>query len=77
MLATHVSSLICFQIQLLTSHIPYLDGAVVTGKHETAKQYILDTYKEFESNMLNKGAIPLSVEGPLEQVVERIISEIE
>lgn len=40
------------------------------GKDETAQKYLLDTYKNFEESMLEKGAIPVSTERSLEEVVE-------
>jgi broad-specificity NMP kinase len=46
------------------------------GKDETAQQHLLDTYKEFENNMLSRGATPINVEGSKEEVVQKIISEI-
>jgi GrpB-like predicted nucleotidyltransferase (UPF0157 family)/dephospho-CoA kinase len=48
----------------------------IFGKDKTAQGYILETYREFENDMLEKGAISINVEKPFDEVEERIISEI-
>jgi len=46
------------------------------GKHILEKEYILDFYKNFEKVMLEKGAISINAEEPLDLVMENIISGI-
>jgi len=46
------------------------------GKDETAQQHLLDTYEKFERNMLDKGAISVNVEEPLDNVVASILSKL-
>ena len=46
------------------------------GKHPLEKEYILDFYKKFEKEMIDKGAIIINAEEPLDVVVENIISKI-
>jgi thymidylate kinase len=48
----------------------------VFGKDKSAQEYLLNTYQEFENKMLEKGAVPIDVEKPLEEVVEEIIKQI-
>lgn len=45
------------------------------GKDEGAQQFILSWYKEFEDNLLQKGAIPIDVSNSLEKVVETILNK--
>jgi len=37
---------------------------------------LLDTYEKFERNMLDKGAISVNVEEPLDNVVASILSKL-
>jgi len=46
------------------------------GKDKTAQEFLLDTYKEFEQTLIDKGAIIISTEGSLDEVFERIMLEI-
>lgn len=46
------------------------------GQEKTAQEYLLNTYQKFESDTLKNGAIPISVEEPIDTVVKMIISEI-
>lgn len=46
------------------------------GKEETAREFILNTFEKFESDMLKKGAISINTEGPLEKTFEKVIDEI-
>lgn len=46
------------------------------GKDETAQQHLLDTYEKFERNMLDKGAISVNVEEPLDNVISSILSKL-
>jgi dephospho-CoA kinase len=43
------------------------------GKDASAQKLILDSYKTFEDQMLQKGAIALDVEGTISDVVEKIL----
>ena len=45
------------------------------GKDKTAQEVILDWYQKFENNMLKKGATSISVEQPLDKVVDEIIKQ--
>jgi broad-specificity NMP kinase len=42
------------------------------GKDKGAQDYLLDTYKWFENDMMQKGAIPLNVDRPLSEVIDII-----
>lgn len=46
------------------------------GKDESAQESILGWYKKFEEEMINTGAVPVDVEKPLEEVVEKVIKEM-
>lgn len=45
------------------------------GKDKTAQEVILGWYKKFENELLEKGAISISTEDSLEEVVNNIIKE--
>jgi broad-specificity NMP kinase len=45
------------------------------GKDKTAQDVILSWYKNFENNMLEKGAVSIDVENSLYEVVENIIEQ--
>ncbi len=45
------------------------------GKDKTAQEVILGWYQKFENNMLEKGAVSISVEQPLDKVVDVIIKQ--
>jgi dephospho-CoA kinase len=47
------------------------------GKHESEQEMIRGWYKEFEQEMLNKGAMPIDTDQPVEQIVARILHELE
>jgi dephospho-CoA kinase len=47
------------------------------GKNETERNMILGWYKEFEQEMLDKGAVPINTNQPTEAIVERILQELE
>lgn len=46
------------------------------GKDKTAQESILAWYKNFEDEMIEKGAISIDTEKPIEEVVEHVIKEI-
>lgn len=46
------------------------------GKDETAQQHLLDTYEKFENDTLSKGAVSVSVEEPLSEVIDKIMTVI-
>lgn len=46
------------------------------GKDKTAQEVILSWYQNFENTMLEKGAISIDVEKPLNEVIENIIKQI-
>lgn len=45
------------------------------GKDKTAQEVILSWYKNFENNILEKGAVSINVEKPLNEVVDEIIRQ--
>ncbi len=47
------------------------------GKHESEQKMIRGWYKEFEQEMLDKGAIPIDTDQPIEQIVNIILQEFE
>lgn len=47
------------------------------GKDTTAQQYLLNTYEKFETEMLKKGAIAVNVDGPIDEVVNKIVGLIQ
>lgn len=49
----------------------------VFGKEPSAQRVILGWYKKFESDLLEKGAIPIDVEPPIETVVNNLIEVIQ
>ncbi|MEI7810745.1 MAG: AAA family ATPase [bacterium] len=46
------------------------------GKHPLEENYILNMYKDLEKDLIEKGAIAINAEGPIETVVGSIISKI-
>lgn len=46
------------------------------GKHESEREHLLGWYKELEQVLLDRGAIPINTEAPLDTVVERILQHI-
>jgi GrpB-like predicted nucleotidyltransferase (UPF0157 family)/adenylate kinase family enzyme len=46
------------------------------GKDTGIQEHLLNTYQEFESNLLARGAIPINTERPIEEVANMIISEM-
>lgn len=46
------------------------------GKHESEQKMILKWYKDFEKEILEKGAIPIDTEISLDKVVQNIINKI-
>lgn len=46
------------------------------GKHQSEKDHILNYYKDFEEDLIKKGAIPINAEGSVDSVVNAIISNI-
>lgn len=47
------------------------------GKDESAQKEILNTYNLFEDRMIGLGAIPVDTEGSLDEVVKKILINIE
>jgi len=47
------------------------------GKDKTVQDFLLHTYKQFESSMLEKGAISINTDCPLNEVVGAIIIEMQ
>ena len=47
------------------------------GKEKTVQEYLLKTYQEFESDVLDRGAVSVDADEPLDIVVNNIISEIQ
>lgn len=47
------------------------------GKNEAERKMIIEWYKEFEQEMLNKGAIPVDTNQPVEAIVSRVLRELE
>ncbi|OGI95789.1 hypothetical protein A2917_00555 [Candidatus Nomurabacteria bacterium RIFCSPLOWO2_01_FULL_42_17] len=45
------------------------------GKHNSEKEMILGWYKDFEKDILNKGAISINTDRPLADVVDEIVSK--
>jgi dephospho-CoA kinase len=46
------------------------------GKHENEQKMILGWYKDFEKEMLGKGAISLNTDRPIEEVVKNLLEII-
>ncbi len=46
------------------------------GKHDSEKEMLLGYYKEFENDILEKGAISMNTDKPLDIVVDEIIKNI-
>ena len=46
------------------------------GKHILEQENILSWYKDFEADMLERGASPINTDRPLVDVVEEILSKI-
>jgi|SRR3989338_4952394 len=46
------------------------------GKHPSEQKMILGWYKNFEKEMLDKGAIAINTEGSLDKVVEKVVKHI-
>lgn len=46
------------------------------GQEGSAQEYLEDTYKLFEKNLISKGAIAINADGTLNVVLESIIAEI-
>ena len=46
------------------------------GKHPLEQKMIIDSYKKYEKKMLEKGAILVNADKPLEEVVEEVIKNI-
>ncbi|MEK7586195.1 MAG: AAA family ATPase [Patescibacteria group bacterium] len=46
------------------------------GNDASEREWILSWYEDYEKEMLDKGAIPINTEGPLDEVVENIVSKI-
>lgn len=46
------------------------------GKHESEKEWIKSWQKEFEDDLLSRGAIPINAEDPIEKVIDEILSKI-
>ncbi len=49
----------------------------VFGQDASAQQYVLETYEAFEKEMLQCGAVPVSVEGPIGDVVDGIMTQLQ
>lgn len=47
------------------------------GKHESEQKMIRGWYKEFEQEMLDKGAVPIDTNQPVDTIVARIAQELE
>ncbi len=47
------------------------------GKDNSAQEWLLGWYKEFEKDVLGKGAIPINAEESIDKVVENVVSEIQ
>ncbi len=43
------------------------------GKHESEREHLLGWYKELERGLMDKGAIVIDTEGPVEGVIEEIL----
>ena len=43
------------------------------GKDKSAQEYLVSTYKEFENNLIKKGAVQINVNRSLDEVIEDII----
>lgn len=48
----------------------------VFGQDESAQKYILDTYEKFESDAVANGAIPIDAEGPVDDVIKKVLDEV-
>ncbi len=46
------------------------------GKHSSEKEHILGLYKNFEDNLINKGAIIINSNNPIDVVVDDILNSI-
>jgi len=46
------------------------------GRHKSEQKMILSWYKDFEKEMLNKGAIPIDTEESLNMIVDKVIEYI-
>lgn len=46
------------------------------GKHESEREYILSWYQEFEKDLVDKGAIAINSEAPVEVILEEILKNI-
>lgn len=46
------------------------------GKHESESEHILGYYKEYEKDLVSKGAIIIDADKPIEQVLEDILNNL-
>lgn len=46
------------------------------GKDKSAQEHILSFYKKFENDLLDRGAISINSENPIDEVVDNIIKEV-
>lgn len=46
------------------------------GKHPIEKEHVLSFYRDFEKDLIDRGAIPINAEEPLDVVINNIISQI-
>jgi dephospho-CoA kinase len=52
------------------------EGEDAFAKDKSEQKYLLSWYREYEEEMVRRGAISINTEDPLEVVVEKIITEI-
>ena|SRR3989338_7820004 len=46
------------------------------GKHDSEKEMILSWYKDYQKEMLGRGAVPINTTEPLDMVVEKVLKQI-
>jgi hypothetical protein len=46
------------------------------GKHPLEKEHVLSIYRDFENNLLRRGAMPINAEETIDVVVNNIFSKI-
>jgi dephospho-CoA kinase len=46
------------------------------GKHDSEKEMILGWYRDFEKEMIEKGAISINTKEPLDAIVDKVIKQI-
>jgi len=46
------------------------------GKHDSEKEMILGWYRDYEKEMLGKGALPVNTAEPLDKVVDKILEQV-